>query len=318
VDLARLKYRKRSVGRSAISLALVKRTLNKQKARLLSYPRVLYVGIGEKRVAGMRTGRLSIRVIVSRKGGHLPQKASLPRKVAAVGDPKRRYIPIDVDEGPKRGSLRLLGPVEGGQQVIGKEQGSLGIALLTTTGGKVLLTNAHVVLGIDEAADSQAVTNLAGEEIATVATASLLSSQAGAQNRMDAAALIPLDDVDVQENVIKGEPQKLGGIQGIRPPDAEQFFYASNTGQRELSLCESCETKWDLTFPNGSSLSFSGFWVFSVVNNGVSLPVQGDSGSAVFSLSGNNLILRGLLFAGSGDHAAVYSIDDVLTALGMS
>jgi|Deesub1362B_J571_1020462.scaffolds.fasta_scaffold124611_1 hypothetical protein len=69
-----------------VDLERVRRILKKYEAELLSKPNVLGVGIGYKRVRGVRTRQLCLVVYVEKKVSvdELPPKAVIPRVIEGV------------------------------------------------------------------------------------------------------------------------------------------------------------------------------------------------------------------------------------------
>ena len=70
---------------------------NRHVRRLLDYPGVVWVGVGAKRTAGRRTGRLAVVVGVGQKRDVAPE-ATIPRRLRHRVWSLRRRVLTDVVE----------------------------------------------------------------------------------------------------------------------------------------------------------------------------------------------------------------------------
>lgn len=292
----------------------VKRTIKKHEKRLLNYPNVLYLAIGEKICGDSGQRQLAIRVCVSEKQKIVDKKSIIPVRLRAVkpdGKLADYYIPTDVEK--TQDNLKTLG-LRGGDTVERSTLGSVGFVFQGSDENDYILTNAHVVLAIDEVANNQTFFDIARQQIGTVFKATPLVSTPGHIHVCDAAAGIPT--VTADRFRIDGNPTAIVAY-GIRANFthgiSQQFFYQRKNGERLIFSRPNWVTTPRFVDVDGVRLLFTNFVELTLL--GGALPQQGDSGSALLTDTGNGLMIHGILFAGGGDKIAVIEINDIFEAL---
>lgn len=296
--------------RSRYSLRDVKRTLEKNRKRLLALPNVLYLAVGEKIRAVAGQGRLAVRVCVSQK--KRPRcRGAVPKRLRGIGPGGTRatfFVPTDVEKRPPR--LVALG-LRGGDSIVGATLGSAGLVFLGTEGEPLLLTNAHVTPGIDQTAAGQPVSVPAGRAIGHTRWATRLSSVPGQLHSVDAAVVVPT--VPVDPFAMSGAPATVAGYGSLDHRTAQSLFYLRRNGARtRLHRPHWVATPRPVDM-EGRTLLFWKFWELAIESG--PRPAHGDSGAVVLSDSGVGLVVHGLLFAGGGATIGAVAIDAVFAAL---
>jgi hypothetical protein len=292
------------------SIEDVKRALDKHGPHLLAHPNVLYLGIGEKVAKGTGRKRLAIRVYVSQKKGRGYRNA-IPSRLRGVnvdGTPARFFISTDVERKPRR--LRALA-LRGGDQIDGATRGSVGLVFQGTAGGNFILTNAHVVLGLDQSAQGQTVSS-GGQAVGQAYRATRLSSAPGQLHSIDAAVVVP--SVQVDPFAIDGTPTRVTGFGHLATGMTTPVFYVRGNGARLVFNRPNWVASPRAVELAGHSLLFTNFFELTLAQ-ATNSPVQGDSGSVLLSDPGNGLIVHGLLFAGAGGTIGAMDINTVFLAL---
>jgi hypothetical protein len=298
------------------SSADVERTLRKHEKRLLAYPNVIYLAIGEKYSLGKGKSRLAIRVFVSKKVEH-GSPGAVPKRLRAIksdGSLANYYIPTDIEERPS--TLQTLG-IKGADSITGATLGSIGFVFKGNNDKHYILTNAHVALAINEEADGQPLFDLEHQQIGTISRATTLLSNPGHIHSVDAAVAIPTEHTRFEPLMIADNPSPIvsyGVKDTFNKIFGQKFFYHRQNGARLTFQEPNLISTPRNVHLAGHTLLFSNFFELKMVE-GVSLPKGGDSGSVLVSDSGNGLIAHALLFAGSDNIIGVIALADVFMAL---
>ncbi len=288
----------------------VELTLRKHEKRLLSYPNVLYLSIGEKIKSGIGKSLLAIRVFVSKKNETIDIGA-IPKRLKAVksdGSLDNYFILTDVEESSD--ILQTLA-LKGGDVIKRSSQGSIGFAF-EKDGSYFLLTNAHVVLSVNEFPNSQIVLDADSNQLGSLYQATPLVS--GGLHSFDAAIISP--SVDIQPFTIGNIPSAIvayGEKTDLSNNFGFSYFYQRNNGEvLTFHKPQFISTPKVITV-EGIPLLFVNYYELTSING--LQPLSGDSGSALVRSNGAGLVVEGLVFAGGGVTLCVMAISDVFFAV---
>lgn len=285
-------------GVSATRLRVLRRAKSVMKRRLRGNRHVIGIGIGYREKEGKLRPTVCVRVHVRRKFElhQLPAKQRIPAKVGSAH--------VDVIEGelfPSQGTNRSarFDPLVGGIMVANRlthpEVGTLGaIAVDSTTGTRVIISNWHVLYGRPNAVDGEDVV----QPRPPVAGNLIGSTKVGILNpSVDCAVAVLASNRLTRSELLELAP-RLNGVQ-----EAALGMRVSKSGVNGVAFGVIDEVDWeqDILFPVGvihmtkqlrikvdpASKPFFGdrdsgsIWVTSVGHRGVGLHFAGSAAAGV-------------------------------------
>ena len=290
--------------------ATIARVLKRHERRLLKKSHVVGVGLGEKITAGVRTGRMGLKVYVETKvaKGRLAAHDLVPPRIATVE--------TDVEE---IGTLRPLAarrlqrarPAKGGASIghYRVTAGTLGCLVKDhKTGRTLILSNNHVLANSNQARRGDPILQPGTADGGTVAKDTIARLErwvtlrfGKTPNTVDGAVARPLNDADVSADIASiGVPAgtRVGAIGLILQKTGRT---TGHTWGEITGLHATVRVEY-----GGKTAVFRGQLMTSAMSGG------GDSGSLVVDQQRRAV---GLLFAGSARATVCTPITDVFTQL---
>ncbi|MEM8751230.1 MAG: hypothetical protein AAGF28_13095 [Pseudomonadota bacterium] len=293
------------------NLRQIRRFIADHRDRLLAYPNVRYVAAARKIVNGKPERDYSLTFYVGKKSEAIKPADRIPDHFLTT--PDGRTIPTDVVQDARQ--ARAFG-LRSGHMIISHD-GEVGTVFAPSTvhGQKYLITNAHVLLDVDEPHNLGNVTAIdqnTGQEIVIghgKAAIPLLTTQI---NKNDAGLVainpgIPLDNL-----MVSGLNVPILTFDYFRTGTNARYFYNVGTNVFECTLPNRVETPVPVIV-EGTEVSFSHFWRLDMVNTGNR---PGHSGALVYRHVNGGVIACGILFAGAQDeYIYCYSAQKAVNAL---
>ncbi len=278
------------------------------------HPNVVGIGLGKKRIRGMATQDLAVKVYVKEKLHPLLVKDGevIPDEIEGV--------PTDVEQSGEFSIWRPIPPIY--QRKVRPAMGGLSIGHYAITAGtlgcivkrgqdSLILSNNHVLANENRGTEGDPILQPGrfdgGKEDKDVIARldSFVKVQEDETNTVDAALAMPFDPREVSPDILN-----IGRIRGTRAADLEEKVIKSGRTTRVTNgVVQDVSATLRVGYATGSYL-FSDQMI--IKGDKGSFSAGGDSGALIVDYQGNAV---GLLFAGSPFFTVANKIDNVQSAL---
>lgn len=267
----------------------------KAAARLRRHDNVVSVTIGDKRVGGQPTGKLSLVAHVSRKGGAISPDHMIPSTVD-IGE-AGGGMPLPTDVVALGGMPRTLAARAG--DTIWSADGEYGTACLTflKNGKGYVATNAHVVANIDKGRFylPNVMNPASGPAPLTLGNIAYMSPFAPGLSAREDLAIIETTAASVDHLGMVGEPAAIARVSGFEVASAPYWY---NVNGMRVGLGQPQPSPPGVPTPmltDGIWYPYVNFWMLSVTQGQVQ---HGHSGAVICRGDGNDISACGILFGG--------------------
>ncbi|MDP2804192.1 MAG: hypothetical protein Q8O26_20155, partial [Phreatobacter sp.] len=257
---------------------------------------VLYASIGEKRVAGNRTGEPAIIAYVLNKGDTTGSR-QVPRSMTIPNDEGAKSLTLKTDVVELASAPRAFGVRTG--HIIQGFDGDIGVCglVFNHNNKNYFLTNAHVVANVAWNANFGRVRlfDRVNQAFTDAGLPSYVSPlKPGQVAAADVAAIAIPDDLTADEMHILDFKMRIARFGPISQTPGLNYWYSVNGLLHECSFPEFVEVE-ALADVDGTQVRYTKFWQLQMTS-GAAAP--GQSGALLCRTAGNTIEACGLIFGG--------------------